>query len=327
MAAAELEPAPKPQLWGSLKRAFGSFRSHGMTDWAASLTYYLVMALFPAMLVGVSLLGLFGQRSLATDAAGYLRDAGAPESVVGAVRDSLKSLVTSSGAKAGFALVLGIALGLNGASGAFGAAGRALNVVYAVDEDRGFVRRKLTDLGWTLLVILLAIVALVSVFLGGQVAKDLFGTIGLGETAGAVWTFARWPVALVAVMIIFAVIYAFAPDLEYRRFQWISPGAALGVVIWILASALFFFYVSNFNDYGATYGTFATAIVLLLWLYLTSLAFLLGAEVNGEIERAQVAGRGGPPPPTPPPMPGMPAPPPVAPSAAQDAADALDRRR
>ena len=306
---------------GSLKRAFGSFRSHGMTDWAASLTYYLVMSLFPALLVGVSLLGLFGQQSLVSDSVGYLRDAGAPAEVTDAVRESLDTLVNSSSAKAGFALVLGVVIGLNAASGAFGASGRALNVVYAADEDRGFVRRKATDIGWTLVVILLAIVALVSVFLGGDLAKDLFDTIGLGSTAGAIWTYARWLVALAAMMIIFAVIYAFAPDTATRKFAWISPGAVLGVLIWILGSGLFFFYVSNFGKYGATYGTFATAIVLLLWLYLTSIAFLLGAELNGEIERAQIAGRGGPPPPSAPPSPADPAPAPPAPSAARDTKD------
>ena len=302
-AAAAADPLPSPPLWGSLKRAFGRFRAHDMTDWAAALTYYLVMSLFPALLVAVSLLGLFGQQSLVTDAVNYLQDAGAPASVVVSVRDALQGLIDSSGAKAGAALIIGIALGLNGASGAFGAAGRALNVVYGVDEDRGFVRRKANDLGWTSVVILLAVVALVSVFLGGQVAKDLFGKIGLGETAGTVWIYARWLVALAAMMLTFAVIYGFAPDTRYRRFAWISPGAVLAVVIWIAASGAFFFYVSNFGNYGATYGTFATAIVLLLWLYLTAIAFLLGGELNGEIERAQIAGRGGPPPPTPPPSP------------------------
>ncbi len=297
------------------------FRRHQMTDWAAAMTYYLVMALFPGLLVAVSLLGLVGEQSMITDATKYLEDAGAPSSVVDAVRASLETLIESSGAKAGFALVLGLAVGLNGASGAFAAAGRALNVVYAVDEDRGFVRRKLVDIGWTVVVIVLGLVALVSVFLGGDVAKDLFGTIGLGTTAGAVWTYARWGVALVAMIVVFAVIYAFAPDLTHRKFRWISPGSVLAVVIWLLASGLFFFYVSNFGNYGATYGAFAGAVILLLWLYITSIAFLLGGELNGTIERTQLAGRGGPPPPSPPPSAEHPAPPVVAPAAAREEAD------
>lgn len=308
-----MDPAPKSSPFGVLKRAFAMFRRHGMTDWGASMTYFLVMSLFPALLVGVSLLGLFGQQSLVTESVQYLEDAGAPTETVQAVEASLQGLIESSSAKVGFGLAFGLLLGLNGASGAFGAAGRALNRVYGVDEDRGFVRRKAQDIMWTAIVIVLAVVALGSVFLGGSVAEDLFGTIGLGSTAATIWIYARWLVALAAMMLVFAIIYAFAPDLEDRRFQWISPGAALGVVIWILASALFFVYVANFGNYGATYGAFAGAVLLLLWLYITSLAFLLGGEVNGEIEREQIAGRGGPPPPTPPPSRAAPVPTPIAP--------------
>jgi membrane protein len=291
----------QPGLGTSLKRAFAMFQRHGMTDWGASMTYYLVMSLFPGLLVTVSLLGLFGQQGLVTEAVSYLEDAGAPRETIDAVEASLRGLIDASGTQAGLGLVLGLLLGINGASGAFGAAGRALNKVYGTDEDRGFVRRKLHDLAWTAVVIVLGLVALVCVFLGGSVAEDLFGTIGLGSTAAAVWTWARWLVALAAMMIVFAVIYGFAPDLEHRRFRWISPGAVLGVLIWIAASGLFFLYVSNFSNYGATYGAFAGAIILLLWLYITSLAFLLGGELNGTIERAQLAGRGGPPVVSPPP--------------------------
>jgi membrane protein len=308
-----------------LKRAFGMFRAHDMTDWGASVTYYMVMSLFPALLVAISLLGLFGQQSLVTDSVEYLRDAGAPPDTVDAVEASLQSLIESSGGKLGIGLILGLLLGLNGASGAFGAAGRALNKVYGVDEDRGFVRKKAQSLGWTVVVILLAIVALVCVFLGGTVAEDVFGVIGLGSTAAAVWTYVRWLVALAAMMLTFAIIYAFAPDVTVRRFQWISPGSVLGVIIWTIASGLFFFYVSNFGNYGATYGAFAGAIVLLLWLYISSLAFLLGGELNGEIERADIAGRGGPPPVSPPPRPGAPAGRVTAPPAAQDAGEARDK--
>lgn len=290
----------------ALKRAFKMFQAHGMTDWGASMTYYMIMSLFPALLIGISVLGLVGEQSLVTDSVRYLRDAGAPDETTRAVEKSLSGLVESSGGKLGVGLVLGILLGLNGASGAFGAAGRALNKVYGTDEDRSFVRKKAQDIGWTAVVILLGVVALVSVFLGGSVAEDVFGTIGLGETAATVWTSARWLLALAAMVVLFGVIYAFAPDLEERKFRWISPGAVLGVLIWLVASGLFFVYVSNFSDYGATYGAFAGAIILLLWLYITSLAFLLGGELNGEIERAEMAGRAGPPPPSAPPSAGAP---------------------
>src|SRR5215208_6171974 len=183
-----------------LKRTVKSFQAHKMTDHAASLTYYTMMSLFPALLAMVTILGLVGTQSLITDAVDYARD--------------------------------------NGASGAFGAAGRALNVVYGVEDDRGLVKGKLLTLLWTVVVIVLAIIALVSVFLGGQVAADMFGTIGLGSAAADVWTYLRWIIALVAAILIYAVVYAFAPDIKPRRFRWLSPGAVVGVVLWLIASGL-----------------------------------------------------------------------------------------
>jgi membrane protein len=312
---------PRLPVRTALVTAVKSFQRHHMTDWAAAMTYFLVMALFPGLLVAIAVLGLVGDQSLILDATRYLRRAGAPSEVVDAVRASLETLIDTSNAQAGTALVFGLLLAMNGASGAFGAAGRALNAAFAVDENRGFVRRKLVDIGWTLVVIALGLIALVSVFLGGEVAKDLFGRIGLGETAGAVWTYARWAVAAAAMMVGLAVIYAFAPDLQQRRFQWISPGAVLGVVIWVIASAGLFFYISNFSNIGATYGAFAGAVILLLWLYVTSVSVLLGGELNGAIERADIAGVGGPPPPSPPPSRRHPRPPVTAPGAARDVAE------
>jgi membrane protein len=293
-------PGERSSLPDVAKRAFKSFQAHKMTDYAAALTYYAMMSLFPALLAMVSVLGLVGTPELVADAVKYARDNGADASVTDAIQASLDSAISKSGGAVSFALIIGIAVSLYGASGAFGAAGRALNVVYGVDDDRGLVRKKAENLLFTIVVIVMAIVALVSVFLGGQVAEDLFGTIGLGSAGATVWSYARWLVALLAAVVIYAIVYAYAPDISPRRFRWISPGAVLGVVLWILASAAFFFYVSNFSSYGATYGAFASAVVLLLWLYLTNLCLLLGAELNAELERSESAARGAPPPPTPP---------------------------
>lgn len=278
-------------MFGLLKRAFQKFQADNMTDHAAGLTYYVMMSLFPALLVGISLLGLLGDQSLVSDAVQYARDHGAPAEVANAIQASLKTTINTASGTASITLVIGVAVALFGASGAFGGAGRALNAVYGTTEERGFVRHKLTDLMWTLVVIVLAAVALFSVLLGGGLASDLFGTIGLGDTAADIWRFARWPIAVAAVMLMYALIYNFAPDIRPRRWRWITPGAAIGVVIWILASAGFFFYVSNFGKYGATYGAFAGAVILLLWLYISSIAFLFGAEINAQIERE--ADRGG----------------------------------
>jgi membrane protein len=254
-----------------------------MTDSAAALTYYSLMSLFPALLVAVAVLGLFGQESLIGDTADYLTKAGAPADTVGAVTSALESAQSQRGT-ALTALILGLALALNSASGAFAAAGRALNRAWRVEEGRGFVRRKLASLMWTLVVLLLVIITFVLVFLGGGVASDVLGWFGLGETAADVWRIVRWPAALVSAMLVYAVVYYAAPNVEIRRFQWITPGSVVGVLVWIVASAGFFLYVSNFSSYSATYGAFAAAVILLVWLWLTNVALLFGAELNAAID-------------------------------------------
>jgi membrane protein len=254
-----------------------------MTDHAAALTYYSLMSLFPALLFFVAVLGVFGQQGLITETADYLKAAGAPETTVNAVTDALSSAQDQRGT-AITALVIGLALSLNGASGAFGAAGRALNRVWRVEEGRGMVRRKANDLAWTLVVLALVMATFVLVFLGGGLATDVFGWLGLGDTAADVWRIIRWPLALGAAMLVYAVVYFAAPNVEIRRFRWITPGAVFGVTMWILASALFFLYVSNFSSYNATYGAFAGAVILLVWLWLTNVVLLFGAELNATID-------------------------------------------
>jgi membrane protein len=275
----------------TVTRAFKKFLAENMADYAAALTYYVMMSLFPALLVGVSLLGLLGDQSLVTEAVDYARDNGAPAEVTDALRALLTKTVTAAGGAVSSALILGLAVALYGASGAFGAAGRALNHVYGAEETRGFLMHKLADIGFTILVIVLALIALVAIFLGGDLAGDLFGTIGLGDTAASVWIVARWAVAIGAVLGIYAIVFSFAPDVAARRRRIISPGALVGVAIWIVASVGFFFYVSNFGKYGATYGAFAGAVILLLWLYISTIAFLFGAELNSVVDdRGAMAG-------------------------------------
>jgi membrane protein len=266
-------------------RAGKSFIAHHMTDRAATLTYYAMMSLFPALLVGVTLLGLIGQQGLVTDATNYLLDHGVDQETANVVSRVLRNMVNTSGGALGATLVISIVLALNGASGAFGAAGRALNLVYGAEESRGMVRRKVTDVGATLTVIVLFAVVLAAIFLGGQIADDLFGKIGLGSTAASIWSYARWPVALVAAGVAYGIVYGLAPDIEPRQVRWITPGAIVGVVLWIVLSLGFSIYIRNFSSYGAAYGAFGAAIVLLLWLFLSANAFLFGAELNAELER------------------------------------------
>jgi membrane protein len=266
-----------------LKAAFQRFQSDQMTDFAAALTYYSLMSLFPALLFAVAVLGVFGQESLIDDAAEYLRTAGAPSETVDAVTSALDS-AQSQRSTAITALVIGLLISLNSASGAFAAVGRALNRAWRVEEGRGFVRRKLNDVMWTLVVIALVLVTFVLIFLGGGLASDVLGLIGLGETAASVWRIVRWPAAVLTAMLVYAVVYFAAPNVEVRRFQWITPGAVFGVTMWILASALFFLYVSNFSSYSATYGAFAAIVILLVWMWLTNVVLLFGAELNAAID-------------------------------------------
>ena len=269
--------------------AFKRYREQQMTDRAAALTYFAMMSLFPALLVGVSLLGLFGQQGLVQDASNYLLEHGADETTADVVRKTLQNMINASSGALGATLLVSIALALNGASGAFGAAGRALDVAFGVTEGRGFVRRKLTDLAAALAVIVLFAVVIVAIFLGGQIADDLFGKIGLGETAATVWSYARWPVALIAATVAYGLVYRLAPDVRPPTVRWISVGAIVGIALWLLLSFGFSIYLRNFATYGAAYGAFGAAIVLLLWLYLSANAFLFGAAVNAERQRARAA--------------------------------------
>jgi membrane protein len=269
---------------GDLKRAFQRFQKDQVTDHAAALTYYSLLSLFPALLFGVAVLGFFGQQALIDQAATYLKTAGAPSETVDAVTKALQS-AQDQHATALTALVIGLGTSLYGASGAFGAVGRALNHIWRVEEGRGFVKHKAQDLGWTLVVVALVLITFVLVFLGGGLASDVLGLIGLGENVAAVWRVVRWPGALLAAALIYAIVYFAAPNAEIRHWRYITPGAVFGVVTWIIASAGFFFYVSNFSSYGATYGAFATMVILLVWLWLTNLVLLFGAELNYVIDR------------------------------------------
>jgi membrane protein len=254
-----------------------------MSQRAAALTYYSLMSLFPALLIGVAVLGVFGQAGLISDAANYLKDAGAPPETVDAITKALESAQRQRGTALG-ALIVGLLTAMWGAAGAFGSVGAALNQVWRVEEGRSFVKHKLHNLGWTLLLIALALITAVLLFLGGGLAGDVLGLIGLGDTVVAVWGIARWPAALLAATLVYAVVYYAAPNVEIRRWRYITPGAVFGVTTWIIASAAFFVYVSQFSSYSATYGAFATVVILLIWLYLTSAVLLLGAELNAVIE-------------------------------------------
>jgi membrane protein len=273
------------------RRTLRSFYDDQMTHHAAALTYYGLMSLFPAALLALSLLGLLGQYPETYNAImGYLREV-APASVVDPLDRSLRSALQSKGTAA-TALVISVVLALYGTTGVLEAARRALNVVFEVEGGRSFLRRKALDVASTFVLMALVLASLVMVFVGGRFAEDLLGFIGLGSTTARVWSIARWPGAVAVAMLVFAFIYYVTPDVQQRSFRWVTPGAAVGVLLWLAASLGLSIFVSKIADVGALYGAFAGAIVLVGWLWLTNVALLLGAELNAEIERERELGEG-----------------------------------
>jgi membrane protein len=275
-----------------LKRTLIAFYDDQMTHHAAALTYYVLMSLFPAALLGISLLGLLGQFPQTYDAImEYVQDV-APASVVDPLDRSLRKAFLSKGT-ATATLALGTVIALYGTTGALEAARRALNVVFELEGGgRTFLRRKAVDIGSTAVLMLLALLSLVLVFVGGDLAEDLLGFAGLGETAADIWNVARWPGAFLMATLAFAYTYYVTPDVEHRAFHWLTPGAAAGVLLWLAASLGFSTYVSSVADVGAVYGAFTGAIVLVGWLWLTNVALLFGAELNAEIEREKELAEG-----------------------------------
>src|SRR5688572_3798179 len=267
-----------------VKRAALGFYDDQGTHHAAALTYYCLLSLFPAALLALSLLGLIGQYPRTYLAIlDYLRDV-VPPQTLDAIDSSLRSALRSKGTAAG-GLALSVAVALYGTTGVLEAARRALNVVFEIEHGRGFVRRKAVDVASTFVLMGLVVVTLVLMFLGGGLAREVFDLIGLGSTAAELWNLARWPAAMAVAILLFSWLYYVTPDVRHRGFRWVLPGAAVGVAIWIAVSGVFSLYMSNIANVSALYGAFATAIVLIVWLWLTNVALLFGAELNAELER------------------------------------------
>ena len=276
-----------------IKRTLVAFYDDQMTHHAAALTYYVLMSLFPAALLGLSLLGLVGEFPETYDAImDYLEDV-APESVIDPLDRSLRKAFLSKGT-ATTTLIFGIALTLYGTTGALEAARRALNVVFELDGGgRSFLRRKAIDVGSTAVLMTLVLMSLLLVFVGGRFADDLLGFIGL-DAAARFWDLLHWPAAFVVATLAFAYVYYVTPDVRQRAFHWLTPGATVAVLLWLGASLVLSAYVSRVADVGAVYGAFAGAIILVGWLWVTNVALLFGAELNAEIEREKQRAEGGP---------------------------------
>ena len=275
----------KPSLGFGLKNAVKQFSSDQCTDLAASLTYYAVLSLFPALLALVSLLGVFGQGETTVETIlTVVRDLGQEEAVE-QIEGPIRSMVDAGGA--GFALVGGVAGALWSASGYVGAFGRAMNRIYEIDEGRPIWKLRPQMLLLTLALVLMGGLIVLGIALSGGVARTIGETIGLGDTAVTVWNIAKWPVIVLLVMAMVALLYYFTPNVQQPKFRWMSPGAGLAILVAILASAAFGFYVGNFGSYNKTYGSLAGVIVFLLWLWIINNVLLLGAELDAELERSR----------------------------------------
>jgi membrane protein len=271
----------QPTVGGTLKRTLKEFSEDNLTDWAAALTYYGILALFPALLAMLSLIGLLVDPATLTDSLTSV--------IPGAAADTVKPVIDqiAGNTAAGFGLIFGLTGAIWSASGYVGAFTRAANVVYETPEGRKIWKLKPLQLLVTLIGVLFATVIVMAVVLSGPVVKALGRAIGLGDTALTVWNIAKWPVIVVLVALMIAVLYYATPNVRLRGFKWVSPGAGVAILIWAVASALFAFYVANFGSYNKAYGALAGVIIFLVWFWLTNVALLFGIELDAEIERTR----------------------------------------
>jgi membrane protein len=267
------------------RKTVREFTKDECTDIAAALTYYAVLSLFPALIALLSLVGLVGQSEETVDTLlGILDDLGAG-SIAETIQPTLEQLATSQGA--GIAFLIGLATALWSASGYVSAFGRALNRMYETPEGRPFYKFRPIMIVITAVVLLLAAIVALALVLTGPAADAVGSAVGLGSTAVTVWNIAKWPFLLGVVIVIVALLYWATPNVKQPKFRWLSVGAVFAILVWIVASLAFGFYVANFSSYNRTYGALAGVIVFLLWLWITNLALLFGAELDSELERGR----------------------------------------
>ena len=268
--------------WPVLKRTVAEFKEDNLTDWAAALTYYSVLAIFPALIVLVSILGLVGESATQPliDNLGTVAPGPAQEIFTSAI----ENLQGDQGA-AGVLFVVGLLGALWSASGYVAAFMRASNAIYDIDEGRPVWKTLPVRVGLTVVLLVLLAVSTIAVVLTGGLAEKVGDLVGVGSTAVTVWNIAKWPVLLLVVSFMFALLYWAAPNVKHPGFRWISPGGVLAVIGWLIASGAFALFVSNFGSYNKTYGSLGGVVVFLVWLWISNIVILLGAEFNAELER------------------------------------------
>jgi YihY family inner membrane protein len=279
---------PGTSWWGAVKRSVGEFRRDNVTDWAAALTYYGILSIFPAMLVVVSLVGLAGKsvsQSLITNV-GQL----APGAVEQVLTNAITELQRSQGG-AGLVALVSLGAAIWSASGYVAAFMRASNAIYDIGEGRPIYKTLPIRIGVTLTTLILLSVCAIAVVVSGPIAERAGRLVGAGSEAVRIFGIVKWPIMLVIASFLFALLYWAAPNAK-QRFRWVTPGGILAIVIWLVASAGFAFYVANFSSYNKTYGSLAALIIFLVWVWMSNVAILLGAELNAELERGRAIAGG-----------------------------------
>jgi membrane protein len=276
---------------GVFIRTFREFKADNLTDWAAALTYYGVLAIFPAVIALISIVGLVGHSATQP----LISNLGkfAPGTARQMFTSVIDGLARSRGA-AGVLFIVGILGALWSASGYVGAFMRASNAIYDIDEGRPLWMTAPVRLAVTIVMMLLLAAGALAVVITGGLAGQVGKLLGVGGTAVTIWDIAKWPVLLLVVGIMFSILYWASPNVRQPGFHWLSPGGMFAVVVWVIASGLFALYVANFGSYNKTYGALAAVVIFLVWLWITNVAILLGAELNAELERARVIEAGHP---------------------------------
>jgi membrane protein len=282
---------PAGSWWAAVKRTVREFKVDNLKDWAAALTYYSVLSIFPALLVLISLVDLAGRSTIQSllDNLGQV----APGSVNQILESAIRNLQRTRGS-AGVLALVGLAAALWSASSYIAAFMRASNAIYDVPEGRPLWKTLPIRIGVTVIVMVLLAASAVAVVVTGGLADRIGRLLGIGRTAVTIWDVAKWPVLLLVVSFMFALLYWASPNAR-QGFRWVSPGGILAVVLWVVASVAFAIYVANFGSYNKTYGSLASVIIFLVWLWLSNTAILLGAELNAELERGRAIAAGHPP--------------------------------
>ena len=276
----------KSSVFATIKRTFTEFSEDNMSDWAAALTYYGLLSLFPALIALVSIVGLVGDPATTTKAITDMVTKLGPSSAASTFAGPIKS-ITSNRGTAGLLFIVGLATALWSASAYVGAFMRAANIVYETPEGRPFWKLRPLQIFVTLVMLVLLALVAVALVLTGPIVAAVAGPLGIGSTAVSIWDIAKWPVLLAVMVTMFAVLFYSAPNVKLVGFRWVTPGALLAIVLWLVASAAFAFYAANFGSYNKTYGTLGGVVCLLVWMWITNVALLLGMELNSERERSR----------------------------------------